>query len=158
MREGGPNHSWAAKAGGKTGVMKMSGILIALAFALGLVFLVPHAQAASSASWQVGRGVVQKGQPVVLKLSLRNDGAPSREGVRILGRWAQGAPGKRGFSAGELGSMSQLGSFTGEVELKKTAIIEVPLSALGTPPPGKGVLEIAVLTGRELTDGQAIQY
>lgn len=155
MKEGGPNHSWSM-AGTRPGSVKAL-MLPLMAVALCLFLMVPQAFSAG-ASWQVGRGMVQKAGTPVLKLSLRNDGAPTKEGVRILGRWGQGAPGKRGFTAGELGGLSQLGSFSGEVELKKTAIIEVPLSALGTPPPGKTVLEIAVVTGGEITDGQAIAY
>lgn len=157
MKERGPDHSWASRARSEQGMLTTLKMAAALVFILGLFAFIPEAQAAS-ASWQVGRGIVQKGRPAVLKLSLRNDGTTSKEAVRILGRWAQGAPGKRGFSSGELGAMSELGSFSGEVELKKTAIIEVPLSALGTPPAGTRVLEIAVITGRDVTDGQAIQY
>lgn len=151
MKERG--HRWST---GGTRPTQTRTVFIA-AMAILLFLIVPEALSAS-ASWQVGRGVVQKGTPAVLKLSLRNDGAPSREGVRIMGRWGLGLPGKRAFSAGELGVLSQLGSYSGEVELKKTAIIEVPLSALGTPPQGRTVLEIAVVTGSELTDGQAIPY
>lgn len=149
MKERGPNHPWAEKARSRALFLALGLLLV-----LGLIYL-PSAQAAQ-ASWQVGRGVIQKAPPV-LKLSLRNDGAASKEGVRILGRWAQGAPGKRAFSSGELGSMVELGSFTGEVALKKTAIIEVPLSALGNPPAANAVLEIAIMTGKEITDGQALQ-
>lgn len=155
MKEGGPNHSWSM-ADTRPGSVKALMIPL-MAIALCLFLTIPQALAAS-ASWQVGRGVVQKGAPTVLKLSLRNDGAPSKEGVRIVGRWGQGSPGKRAFSAGELGGLSQLGSYSGEVELKKTAIIEVPLSALGTPPQGRTVVEIAVVTGSDVTDGQAIPY
>lgn len=156
MKERGPDHSWASGASSK-GMLKMLNMAVALVLILGISAFIPQAEAAS-ASWQVGRGIVQKGQPNILKLSLRNDGTTSKEAVRIIGRWAQGAPGKRGFSSGELGSMNELGSFSGEVALKKTAIIEVPLSVLGTPPAGTRVLEIAVITGRDVTDGQAIQY
>jgi hypothetical protein len=141
-------------------MLKMLRTVCGLALMLGLIFMVSYQAeaAAQGASWQVGRAAIQKtASHPVLKLSLRNDGTASNEGVRILGRWAQGNPGKRGFSAGELGAMTELGSFAGEVALKKTAIIEVPLSGLGTPPAGRTVLEIAILTGREITDGQAIQ-
>jgi hypothetical protein len=161
MKERGPNHSWASRARSKPGMLKTLRAVYGLALMLGLIFMAPcQAEAAGQGAWQVGRAVIQKSasQQPVLKLSLRNDGIASKESLRILGRWAQGAPGKRGFSAGELGAMTELGSFTGEVALKKTAIIEVPLSALGTPPAGRTVLEIGVLTGNELTDGQAVQY
>lgn len=133
----------------------------ALALVLGLLlYLTPQAFAGQGASWQIGRGVIQKAagqQAPVLKLSLRNDGTPSKANVRILVRWSQGAPGKRSFSAGELGSFSELGSFAKEVELKSTAILEISLAPAG-PPQDMQTLEIAVLTDRELTDGQAIRY
>jgi len=135
--------------------------LVALAFIFGLLlYLAPQAQAGPGASWQIGRGVIQKAagqQAPVLKLSLRNDGSPSKANVRILARWSQGAPGKRSFSAAELGSFSELGSFAKEVELKSTAILEMSLAPAGAPQDMQ-TLEIAVVTDRELTDGQAIRY
>lgn len=132
---------------------------LALVFGL-LLYLTPHALAGQGASWQIGRGVVLKipgSQAPVLKLSLRNDGAPSKASVRIMARWSQGAAGKRSFSTGELGTFSELGSFAKEVELKSTAILEISLAPLGAPQ-GSQIVEIAVVTDRELTDGQAIRY
>lgn len=132
---------------------------LALVFGL-LLYLTPQALAAKGASWQIGRGVIQKvagQQAPVLKLSLRNDGTPSKANVRILARWSQGAAGKRSFSAGELGSFSELGSFAKEVELKSTAILEMSLASIGPSQDGQ-TLEIAVVTDWELTDGQAIRY
>lgn len=154
----GPRRTWPRTAGTGQALVRALGLVV-LAMVLGAVLNADPATAAGQASWQVGRGVVQKtAGPPVLKLSLRNDGSPSKEPVRVLARWGYGTPGKRAFSTGDTGSMSELGLFSGEVALRKTAIIEVPLSALGTPPAGRAVLEIAVLTAGAVTDGQAIEY
>lgn len=163
MKKGGlADNRWALKAGTLAGFLKTLSrfSLLALIFGM-LLYLTPQVEAAQGASWQIGRGAVQKAQgsqAATLKLSLRNDGAPSKANVRIMGRWSQGAPGKRSFSAGELASFSELGSFAKEVELKSTAILEVSLAPLGTPQALRSTLEIAVVTDKELTDGQAIQY
>jgi len=149
------------EAGARALIHKTLARVSALVLLFGLLlYLTPQALAAQGASWQIGRGVIQKAagqQAPVLKLSLRNDGSPSKANVRILARWSQGAAGKRSFSAGELGTFSELGSFTKEVELKSTAILEMSLAPVGAPQ-DRQTLEIAVVTDRELTDGQAIRY
>lgn len=162
MKKGGPtDNRWALEAGARALILRTLARISGLALVFGLLlYLTPQVEAGQGASWQIGRGVIQKAsgtQAQVLKLSLRNDGAPSKANVRILARWSQGTPGKRSFSSGELGTFSELGTFAKEVELKSTAILEVSLAPLGTPQPGRQTLEVAVVTDRELTDGQAIQ-
>lgn len=163
MTKGGQaDNRWVLRAGAVAGFFKTLSRISALALIFGLLlYLTPQAEAGQGASWQIGRGAIQKAQgsqAASLKLSLRNDGTPSKANVRIMGRWSQGAPGKRSFSASELASFSELGSFAKEVELKSTAILEISLAPLGTPQATRPTLEIAVVTDKELTDGQAIQY
>lgn len=140
---------------GRSGMLKMimAGIIISVilgAFSTGV------SMAGQASSWKVGRAVVQPENKMTLKLSLRNEGGPSKEPVRIFGRWSQAAPGKSVISPSELGRFTELGSFAKEVELKQTAILEIPLASLGAAPQGKAALEIAVMTRQDLTDGQVI--
>lgn len=114
--------------------------------------LVGPAALAAESFWKVGRAVVQK---EAVKLSLRNDGRPSKEGVQILGRWTSDMAGGP-VKPAELGEFRQLGAFSTEVELKKTAILEVPIGALGPQPQGKTHLELVIVTGRDITDSKVV--
>lgn len=113
------------------------------------VFFAVDASAAESA-WKVGRGVIQKGASaqdgLILKLSLRNDGLPSRATVEVLGRWTDGGQERP----------LRLGLLTQEVELKKTAIIEFLLRPLGPAPPGNSAVELTVMTGDKVTDRRVV--
>jgi len=100
---------------------------------------------ASDSAWKAGRAKIEaSGDVLTLRLSLRNEGKAGRESLEILGRWKNtGADYKK------------LGSYTKEVALKQTAILMVPLKALGTAPAGSA-LEITLKTGSKDTDHQVI--
>lgn len=158
---GAGNLPWVLKAN-ETGAAGFAWRIFLFILVIGVLMMVMPVQsdaAGQEAFWKVGRAIVQKAgaqKEPVLKLSLRNDGRPSMERVVIKGRWGQGMPGKRSFTPGELAGMVELGSFTKEVELKHTVILEVPFSVLGNSPQGSSILDIAIYTGQGLTDGQAI--
>ena len=142
----------------------VSGILI-----LGVLWvsMLEPANAASPA-WKIGRAVIETrmagpgqpspavpGQPapapgqrlLVVKLSLRNEGAPGNVPVRIFGRWL----------VQPLLAFTPLGSFAQEVAFKQVAILEFPLTPLRFVPPGKVPLELSVMTGAVETDRQPIR-
>lgn len=129
-------------------------------------------------SWTVGRGVIiapqtdaQRSLGPYLRISLRNVGRPGRLPVTIYGRWRQRrnstpAPRKRRLSsispgglaadklatAAGLGSgMKPLGRYRREVDLVSTAILEIPLQALGKPQREVTGLELVVMTANHVT-------
>lgn len=69
----------------------------------------------------------------------------------------QSPPEKKEDQAPELRSFTQLGSYTREVALKQTAILDVSLQPLGPPPSGRPALELVILTGSQETDRQVIR-
>jgi len=114
---------------------------------------------AQSASWRVGRGSiygVNAGSGLNVKISLRNAGAPSSDAVRIVGRWTRSQPGRTNPSVSDLAHFVELGIFTREVSMKQTVILVMKLAPLGSSPTGGETLEIAVVTGGEVTDGVVI--
>jgi hypothetical protein len=86
----------------------------------------------------------------VLKISLRNEGGPGNLPVQIFARWLAAAAPAPAFVL--------LGSYQQQVVLTLTAIIEAPLTALSKAPPGKLVLEIAVMTGGKESDRKAMPW
>ncbi len=130
-----------------------------VAHALLTLFLSSSLAFAQGSSWKVGRGVISGSRAesgLSLKISLRNTGAPSTDTVSIMGRWSQSQPGKKSIAGSELASFVELGYFTREVEMKQTVILEIKLAPLGLRPAQKKNLEIAVITGSEITDGAVI--
>jgi len=102
---------------------------------------------AASPVWKIGRAVIELRQPApVVKLSLRNAGAPGNVPVQIFGRWGVQPP----------PAFTPLASFSQEVAFKQTAILEVPLAPLRGVPPGRPPLELSVMTGAQETDRQWI--
>lgn len=129
-------------------------MLILVAVAVTALMLVAGSVVAAGAAWKVGRASVT-GAPgsETLKISLRNTGAPSDEEVRILGRWTPRAPGPSTITQSDLGSLGELGTYSRDVRMKQTAIIEIPLDTLGPREAGGKNLEVAVVTGGRITDG-----
>lgn len=114
---------------------------------------------AQSSSWKVGRGVIsgsRAGSGLSLKVSLRNVGAPASDTVTIMGRWSNAQPGKRRISGSNLASLVELGTFTRAFAMKQTVILELELAPLGSKPPESKGVEIAIVTGRNVTDGAVI--
>ncbi len=103
----------------------------------------------SGPRWTVGRAViVSQGGAMVLKVSLRNVGSPGRLPVRIYGRWTDTASRAR---------PRLLGRYQREVALTQTAILQMPLAALG-PPRARGArLELVVTTNSTVTDRSYIR-
>jgi hypothetical protein len=85
-----------------------------------------------------------QGIPVV-KLSLRNEGAPGNVQVQIRGRPVAQPP----------QAFRLLGTFAKEVAFKQTAIVQV-LLLFPSGPPGQQV-ELAVMTGHQETDRQVVR-
>jgi hypothetical protein len=73
-----------------------------------------------------------------------------------MGRWTRSGPGKKAISGGELTSFIELGLFTREVKMKQTAILDMWLGPLGPRPDGIRALEVAIITGEDITDGIVI--
>ncbi len=114
---------------------------------------------AQEASWKVGRAVISGGEAergLRLKISLRNAGAPSSDSVMVFGRWTRSNPGKKSISSNDLKSFVELGLFTIEVKMKQTAILGLMLEPLGPLPVGIRALELAIITGKGITDGIVI--
>lgn len=124
--------------------------------------------------WTVGRGVIVAHQPDApgpscsyLRISLRNLGQPGRLPVTIYGRWYRPrdlggrllpASSRESLSAAKVPTaggvdpgMKCLGRYRREVGLVSTAILEVPLHALGRPQPEVTGLELMVMTANHLT-------
>lgn len=133
--------------------------------------------------WTIGRAVVvalnQPGyvRPMLyLKLSLRNVGAPGRVWVRIYGRWATVQKGGAWQGPGSPGGnhspwkttpgrqfevpagMRLLGRYFREVSLNQTAILQVPLTALGVPQRDSHRLEVVVMTASVETDHRFVSF
>lgn len=122
-------------------------------------FLSSSMALAQVSSWEVGRGVISgegAESGLSLKISLRNAGAPSSDPVKVMGRWTRSEPGKKAISALDLKSFVELGLFTREVRMKQTAILDMMLEPLGAIPDGIRALEVAVITGKKITDGVVI--
>jgi hypothetical protein len=83
---------------------------------------------------------------VILKLGLRNEGAPGNVPVKILGRWVTQPP--RPFTL--------LGTYTYEVAFKPTAAVEVQLFPLFLPS-GKAMAELSIVAGDQETDRREIE-
>ena len=127
--------------------------------ALLLLLVLSSPVVAQSASWRVGRGAiygVSAGSGLSVKISLRNAGVPASDAVRIMGRWSRLQPGRTNLSVNELANFVELGLFTREVSMKQTVILVMKLAPLGASPTGGESLEIAVVTGGEVTDGVVI--
>ena len=102
--------------------------------------------AGAAPDWKIGRSIIrQTPSGALLKLSLRNQGGPGKDEVRLLGRWLVGNT-----------AMVTLGQYSRQVALKQTAILHVPLSALG-PRPGNAPLELVVYTGNQRTDQRQVR-
>ncbi len=121
-----------------------------------------RAVAASEAPvWTAGRAMVQvkvdrAGQRrLMLKLSLRNQGSPGHAPVQLFGRWARDGKLER-LDQTELPRLERLGRFSREVALKRTAIVEVPLTPLRRRPSGTPALELVIQTGSRITDHQLV--
>jgi hypothetical protein len=111
--------------------------------------------------WKIGRAVIEwralppgpapSGNKIpLLKLSLRNEGGAGTLPVQIFARWAaQTAPPQ---------SFILLASYQQQVALTQTAIVEASLTALSKAPPGKLLLEIAVMTGGKESDRKSIAW
>ncbi len=124
-----------------------------------MLFLSCSSASAQGSSWEVGRAVISGGEAgsgLSLKISLRNAGAPSSESVRVLGRWTGSGPGKKSISGSDLGTFVELGLFTMEVKMKQTAILDMGLRPLGAIPAGMRGLELAIITGKSITDGVVV--
>jgi len=157
---------WQAQAMGRTFLMEIlnlqrwrSSAYVLAAALLAVMLTSSGAAAGEGASWKVGRGVISgsgAGSGLSLKISLRNAGAPSTGAVRVLGRWTGSRPGRKKISRRELSGFRELGLFTREVEMKKTAILEMTLAPLGPRPAGRRAVEVAVITGSGITDGVVI--
>jgi len=138
----GPALSWPIKEG-------MVLLLLTL-------FMASSVALAQSSSWKVGRGVISgagAGSGLSLKISLRNTGAPSSDTVRVMGRWSGSAPGRSNITEAELTGLVELGLFTREVKMKQTAILDMWLGPLGPRPVGVRALEVAIITGKGISDG-----
>lgn len=153
---------WRAQAMHKKYLRDITGYALSRPIKEGLVlllltlFMSSSAALAQSSSWKVGRGVIsgeEAGSGLSLKISLRNAGAPSSDPVRVMARWTRSGPGKTAISGGELKSFVELGLFTREVKMKQTAILDMWLGPLGTRPDGIMALEVAIITGKKITDG-----
>ena len=128
-------------------------------FVLLTFFLFTSSALAEGSSWKVGRAVISgggAGSGLSLKVSLRNVGNPSSDQVRVLGRWTRSKPGKKSIQGNDLGSFTQLGHFTLEVQMKQTAILGMRLDSLGAIPAGIRAVELAIITGKGITDGIAV--
>ena len=88
-----------------------------------------------------------------MKISLRNVGAPASDTVTIMGRWSGALPGRRRISSSDLAHFVELGVFTRAFAMKQTVILELELAPLGSKPPQRKAVEIAIVTDREVTDG-----
>jgi hypothetical protein len=118
----------------------------------------PVETAGTTPVWKIGRAVIERMSPatiqprmpaermLILKLSLRNEGAPGNLPVKIFGRWVAQPP--RPFTL--------LGAYTQEVAFKQTAILEMQLFPLLVPPP-QALGELSVMTGDQETDRQTIR-
>lgn len=111
--------------------------------------------------WTAGRATVEvkadrTGQRrPVLKISLRNQGSPGRAPVQLFGRWARHGKLER-MNETELRRLARLGRFAREVALKRTAIVEVPLTPLRRRPRGSPGLELVIQTGSRITDHRLV--
>ncbi len=80
---------------------------------------------------------------------------PHAEGTAVSPRW-----GTRGGIHSATATLPQgmrlLGSYSREVSLNQTTILEVPLAALGTPGRGVTRLEVVVMTASLVTDRQFV--
>jgi len=73
-----------------------------------------------------------------------------------MGRWSGARPGKRSISGSDLAHFVELGTFTRAFAMKQTVILELELAPLGSKPPQRKAVEIAIVTGRRVTDGAVI--
>ena len=124
-----------------------------------MLLLSTSAVLAGGSFWKVGQGVIygaKAGGGLSLRISLRNNGAPSSDTVRIMGRWTRSGPGKTVISGNELSSFVELGLFSREVKMKQTAILNMALGRLGAKPVGVRAVEVAVITANTITDGVVI--
>lgn len=131
--------------------------------------------------WTIGRAVVVEKPSSVrpklyLKLSLRNLGPPGRVWVRIYGRWEMvkrgtGWQGEDRLNGNHspwstptvkqhrvLPGMRLLGKYSREVSLNQTAILQIPLTVLGTPGRGSRRLEVVVMTASVETDHRFVPF
>lgn len=121
----------------------------------------PAGAAGQGPVWTVGRATVQvkvdrTGQRrPMLKISLRNQGTPGRAPVQLFGRWAPDGKLQR-MDETKLRRLARLGRFAREVALKRTAIVEVPLTPLRRRPKGSPAIELVVQTGSRITDHRLV--
>ncbi len=141
-----------------TGVSVMSSIVILLILVAGPELI---AAASQEPVWTAGRAAIHvkkdgtSQRRLTLKLSLRNQGSPGRASVQLLARWSRDGKLKQ-LDQKELQGLAQLGRFSREVALKRTAIIEVPLSPLRHRPSGNPKLELIIRTGSRITDHRLV--
>lgn len=83
-------------------------------------------------------------------------GAPSTPGAIPWGEMSGAAPPAPHRNAHE--GFRTLGNYVREVALKQTAILDIPLRALGPAPPATTGLELVVLTGTRETDRHALRW
>jgi hypothetical protein len=125
---------------------------------LAVLWAGPVETADTTPVWKVERAVVERLSPAtiqprlaaermfILKLSLRNEGAPGTLPVKIFGRWVTQPP----------QPFTLLGTYTQEVAFKQTAILELQLFPLLVPP-ARALGELYIMTGDQETDRQQIQ-
>ena len=141
--------------------------LLLHAIVLSIVLLVATAHAQSTQDkgsaeaapvWKIDRAEIERLSPAttqprlaaermfILKLHLRNEGAPGNLPVKIFGRWVAQPP--RPFAL--------LGTYTHEIAFKQTATLELQLFPM-LAPPARALGELYIMSGDQETDRLLIE-
>src|SRR5262245_45037028 len=131
-------------------------LLRAIVFSIALLVANAHAQStpdqgsadAAPPVWKIDRAEIERLSPAtiqprlaaermfILKLHLRNEGAPGNLPVKIFGRWVAQPP--RPFAL--------LGTYTHEIAFKQTATLELQLFPM-LAPPARALGELYIMSG-----------